>query len=343
MSEKRVRGSRVTIREVAKDAGVSVAAVSKVLRDAYGVSDALRANVRASMHKLDYRPLAAARGMRGQTYTIGIVLPDLRNPFFADIMDGVNTALERTQYRAMIGISHSSVETEMGIVESMIDRQMDGMLMIGSTEDRRNLDIIAKRKPLVAIGHHDPEATTFDTVNNHDQQGAMLVVKHLAANGYRKIAMFSLVSGTSTILIQRELGYRRGMMEAGLGKHINITSSSQILREVQLSARRLLTGPQRPDAIFCWTDLIALEVISVAKELGLDIPNDLAVVGYDNTMFCDFAQNSLTSIDQSGEQLGLQAARLLIERIKGRAEAEHFVVTPRIVVRPSSTPSTARA
>ena len=343
MSEKRVRGSRVTIREVAKDAGVSVAAVSKVLRDAYGVSDALRANVRASMHKLDYRPLAAARGMRGQTYTIGIVLPDLRNPFFADIMDGVNTALERTQYRAMIGISHSSVETEMGIVESMIDRQMDGMLMIGSTEDRRNLDIIAKRKPLVAIGHHDPEATTFDTVNNHDQQGAMLVVKHLAANGYRKIAMFSLVSGTSTILIQRELGYRRGMMEAGLGKHINITSSSQILREVQLSARRLLTGPQRPDAIFCWTDLIALEVISVAKELGLDIPNDLAVVGYDNTMFCDFTQNSLTSIDQSGEQLGLQAARLLIERIKGRAEAEHFVVTPRIVVRPSSTPSTARA
>jgi DNA-binding LacI/PurR family transcriptional regulator len=343
LSEKRVRGSRVTIREVAKDAGVSVAAVSKVLRDAYGVSDALRAKVRASMHKLDYRPLAAARGMRGQTYTIGIVLPDLRNPFFADIMDGVNTALERTQYRAMIGISHSSVETEMGIVESMIDRQMDGMLMIGSTEDRRNLDIIAKRKPLVAIGHHDPEATTFDTVNNHDQQGAMLVVKHLAANGYRKIAMFSLVSGTSTILIQRELGYRRGMMEAGLGKHINITSSSQILREVQLSARRLLTGPQRPDAIFCWTDLIALEVISVAKELGLDIPNDLAVVGYDNTMFCDFAQNSLTSIDQSGEQLGLQAARLLIERIKGRAEAEHFVVTPRIVVRPSSTPSTARA
>jgi DNA-binding LacI/PurR family transcriptional regulator len=343
LSEKRVRGSRVTIREVAKDAGVSVAAVSKVLRDAYGVSDALRAKVRASMHKLDYRPLAAARGMRGQTYTIGIVLPDLRNPFFADIMDGVNTALERTQYRAMIGISHSSVETEMGIVESMIDRQMDGMLMIGSTEDRRNLDIIAKRKPLVAIGHHDPEATTFDTVNNHDQQGAMLVVKHLAANGYRKIAMFSLVSGTSTILIQRELGYRRGMMEAGLGKHINITSSSQILREVQLSARRLLMGPQRPDAIFCWTDLIALEVISVAKELGLDIPNDLAVVGYDNTMFCDFTQNSLTSIDQSGEQLGLQAARLLIERIKGRAEAEHFVVTPRIVVRPSSTPSTARA
>jgi DNA-binding LacI/PurR family transcriptional regulator len=341
VGEKGTRGGRVTIREVAEDAGVSVAAVSKVLRDAYGVSDALRANVRASMNKLGYRPLAAARGMRGQTYTIGLLLPDIRNPFFADIMTGVNTALERTQYRAMIGISHSSIETELAMVESMIDRQMDGLLMIGSTEDRENLNTIATRKPLVAIGHHDPEAQGFDTVNNHDQQGAMIVVKHLAANGYRKIAMLSLISSTSTILTQRELGYRRGMMEAGVGKYINIVHSSQTLRDVQLTARRMLTASQRPDAIFCWTDLIALGVISVARELGLSIPEDLAVVGYDNTMFCDFAQNRLTSIDQSGEQLGLQATRLLIERINGRNTAEHFVVTPRIVVRESSTPATS--
>lgn len=102
----------------------------------------------------------------------------------------------------------------------------------------------------------------------------------------------------------------------------------------------MLSGPQRPDAIFCWTDLIALGVISVAKEMGLSIPEDLAVVDYDNTMFCDFAQNRLTSTDQSGEQLGLQATRLLIERINGRATAEHFVVTPRIVVRESSSPAT---
>lgn len=340
VNDKTARSSRITIRNVAEDAGVSVAAVSKVLRDAYGVSDTLRANVRASMQKLGYRPLASARGMRGQTYTIGLVLPDIRNPFFADIMSGVNTALERSQYRAMIGISHSSVETEMAMVESMIDRQMDGLLMIGSTEDRENLNAIASRKPLVAIGHHDPESTTFDTVNNHDQQGGMLVVKHLVANGYRNISMLSLITGTSTILAERELGYRRGMMEAGFGKNINIVNSSQTLREVQISARKMLTAPQRPDAIFCWTDLIALEVISVATELGLRIPEDLAVVGYDNTVFCDFAQNSLTSIDQSGEQLGLQATRLLIERIKGRTTAEHFVVTPRIVARRSSTPAT---
>lgn len=330
------KNSRVTIREVAEDAGVSVAAVSKVLRDAYGVSESLQAKVRASMDRLGYRPLAAARGMRGQTYTLGLVLPDLRNPFFADIMVGVNNALERTQYRALIGISESSVQTEMAIVESMMDRQMDGIILIGSTEDRGNHEKIAALKPLVTIGHHDPTAQSFDTVNNNDQQGAMLVVKHLVASGYQNIAMLSLLSGTSTIIAERELGYRRGMMEAGLGKHINVVQTSQTLRDVQVATRRLLEGPQRPDAIFCWTDFIALEVISIATDMGLVIPGDVGIVGYDNTMYCDFAQNSLSSIDQSGELLGLQAARLLTERIKGRAQAEHFVVTPRLVARRST-------
>jgi DNA-binding LacI/PurR family transcriptional regulator len=331
------RSGRITIREVAEDAGVSVAAVSKVLRDAYGVSDALRAKVRVSMDKLGYRPLAAARGMRGQTYTIGLVLPDIRNPFFADVMVGVNNALERTQYRSMIGISQGSAQGELAIVEAMIDRQMDGIVLIGATEDRANLDAIAAKKPLVTIGHHDPETAHFDTVNNNDQQGGLLAVRHLVAAGYGNIAMISLRSGTSTILAERELGYRRGMVEAGLGNHTNVLQIPQTLREVQIAARRLLQGPSRPDAIFCWTDFIALEVISVATELGLSIPDDVGIVGYDNTMFCDFAQNSLSSIDQSGELLGLQATRLLIERIKGRTEAEHFVVPPRLVARRSTS------
>ena len=331
------RNGRVTIREVAEDAGVSVAAVSKVLRDAYGVSDGLRAKVRASMNKLGYRPLASARGMRGQTYTLGLVLPDLRNPFFADIMTGVDNALERTQYQVMMGISASTAKLESGVVDSMIDRQMDGIILIGSTETRESLNAIASRKPLVIIGHHDPAAEAFDTVNNHDQQGGLLVVRHLVAAGYKNIAMFSLQGESSSILSEREMGYRRGMVEAGLGAAINIVQSPQIMRDVQFAARRLLQGPKRPDAIFCWTDFIALEVISVATELGLRVPQDVGIVGYDNTMYCDFAQNSLTSIDQSGELLGLQASRLVIERINGRTDVEHFVVPPRLVARRSSS------
>ncbi|GLQ10983.1 LacI family transcriptional regulator [Devosia yakushimensis] len=330
------KSDRVTIREVAEDAGVSVAAVSKVLREAYGVSESLRNKVRASMDKLNYRPLASARGMRGQTYTLGLILPDIRNPFFADILAGVNSALERTQYQLMMGTSHSHGPAEEAMIEAMIDRQMDGIILIGTTKYVDRLGHLARQKPLVAIGHHAKSNTDFDTVNNDDQLGARLVVKHLLANGFRNIAMLSLATTTSTILAERELGYRREMIEQGVGENINIVRSPQTLREVQIAARRLLGGPDRPEALFCWTDFIALEVISVATELGLSIPGDLAIVGYDNTMYCDFAQNALTSVDQSGELLGLQSARLLIERVRGRGEAEHFVVTPRVVARNSS-------
>jgi LacI family transcriptional regulator len=330
---------RVTIKEVAEDAGVSVAAVSKVLRDAYGVSDGLRARVQASMTKLNYRPLASARGMRGQTFTLGVTLPDMRNPFFADIMAGVNAALERTPYQPLIGVGQQTPLVEEALIEAMVDRQMDGIILIGTIEKPQRLMEAAQRKPMVAIAHYPPTEEpfdAFDTVNNDDALGAMLAVRHLVANGYRRIAMLSLASSTSTIISEREVGYRRAMEEQGLGDQINVLRAGQTVREVQVAGHRLLQGRDRPDAIFCWMDLVALEIISVAHELGLRIPEDLGVVGYDNTIYCDFAQNSLTSIDQSGEVLGLQAARLLIERIRGRTEPEHFVVTPRVVARKSS-------
>jgi len=331
-------GQRVTIREVALDAGVSVAAVSKVLRDAYGVSDALRAKVRASMEKLNYRPLASARGMRGRTYTLGLIFPDMRNPFFGDIFAGVNSALERTQYQAMQGIGVSVAP----LTESMIDRQMDGIILIGPNEQRPTLIDIATRIPLVAIGHHDdPGSMPFDTVNNNDLLGARLVVRHLVGNGYRNVAMLSLNNQPSTVIQQREIGYRMEMVEQGCGEAINIVRASQVVRDVQLTVRRLLESADKPDAIFCWTDLMAFEAFSIATEMGLSIPEDIAIVGYDNTMFCDFAQNRLTSVDQSGELLGLQATRLLIERIEGRTESEQFVVTPRIVSRDSSRAKSA--
>lgn len=326
--------SRVTIREVAIDAGVSVAAVSKVLRDAYGVSESMRLKVRKSMAKLDYRPHTAARGMRGQTYTLGLILPEMRNPFFSDILAGVNSALERTQYQVLLGVGQSGTTLDDALIDSMIDRQMDGLIIVGATDQEQLLDI-ARRKPLATVGNHAPDVTSYDTVNNDDQEGAMLAVRHLSSNGYRRIAMLSLLAG-STIITQREIGYKRGMMDQELGTEINVVRGRQTMREVQAIAKKLLDAPDRPDAIFCWTDLIALEVISVATELGLSVPHDLAVVGYDNTMYCDLAQNSLTSVDQSGELLGLQSVRLLIERIKGRTDPEHFVVTPRVVARNSS-------
>jgi LacI family transcriptional regulator len=335
----------VTIREVAEDAGVSVAAVSKVLRDAYGVSEALRAKVRASIERLGYRPHAAARGMRGQTYTLGFIIPDLHNPFFADILAGINTALERTQYQLLLGVCESDPVTETALIEAMGDRRMDGLILIGSRIGDR-LAEVASRIPTVVIALHSTGESNYDTVNNDDELGARLVVQHLLGAGYKHIAYLSQqisVNEAAMVTMQREAGYRATMKEAGLGRNIQVVYAGQKSREAQSVARNMLEQRNRPDAIFCWTDFIALEVLSVARDLGLSVPGDLAVVGYDNTHYCDLAQNALTSIDQSGQVLGLQAARLLIERIGGREKAEHFMVTPRLVARASSSGPAGKA
>jgi len=335
----RAKTERVTIKTVAQDAGVSVAAVSKVLRDAYGVSDALRAKVQASMQKLGYRPHAAARGMRGQTYTLGIVLPDIHNPFFTDIIAGVNTALERSPYQPLFGIGQSVPANEQALIDAMMDRQMDGIILVGPRLSSQALDSIGGRIPLTLIAQHKPSAAAYDTVNDDDILGAELVVQHLVAGGYRNIAMMSLdplTDDASQVTEQREIGYRRAMEHAGLKRYIKVVWAEQRPRDILPVVRQLLQSRGRPEAIFCWTDFIALEVLSVARELGLSVPGDLAVVGYDNTSWCDLAQNALTSIDQSGQVIGLQAARLLIERIQGRQQAEHFMVTPRLVARNSS-------
>ncbi|KRA98028.1 LacI family transcriptional regulator [Devosia sp. Root685] len=332
---KAPREKNVTIHDVAKDAGVSFSAVSKVMRNAYGVSDALREKVNVSIAKLGYTPSMSARGISGgRTFVIGVVFPDMRNPFFADILAGVSSALERTTYQMVQGIvQHSS---EAALVQSMTSMQLDGLIIVGSVSTSQALSALAARIPLVLIGHHLPEVSAFDTVNNDDAESGRLAVRHFVENGYRKIAMLSLDSPNGTVIQRREEGYIEAMKAADLGKNIEIVRTPQNLREIQGAAQRLLSGPNRKDAIFCWTDYVALETLSVAGIGGLAVPGDVGVIGHDNTMYCAFDQNSLTSIDQSGEQLGLQATRLLVERIEGRQKAEHFLVHPRLVARRSS-------
>jgi DNA-binding LacI/PurR family transcriptional regulator len=330
--------TRATLRDVAQDAGVSFSAVSKALRAIPGVSAAMRARVQESAQRLGYRPHAAARGMRGQTFTLGVLISDLRNPFFSEIFAGLDAALASTPYQPFFGIGGADPATENAIVDSMIDRQMDGVILIGPTIQPPDLQQIAKEIPTAVIGVHLPKVGSLDTINNDDELGGRLVVQHLHALGRQRITYLTLdpMPQKDGVTVYRERGYREEMQRLGLDKHIRIlgvTSDSEQIRHVALS---LLRSSRPPDAIFCWTDYVAFEVIGAARELGLSVPGDVAVVGYDNTPFCRLPQNALTSVDQSGRLLGQQAGRLLLDRIAGRTTSQHFVVTPTLVARAST-------
>lgn len=338
---------RATIKEVAEVAGVSRAAVSKVLRNAYGLSDDMRSRVEAAMAALNYRPQTAARGLRGRTYTLGMVLPDVRNPFFPDIIEGVISTLRHTSYQPLIGFRPSADANERHAVDTLLDHKVDGFLMIAPRLEESYLRSVATSVPTVMIGRHDRNCG-YDTVNNDDLTGARLAIEHLIGLGHRDIAYFGLdvpSVGLANSTSRRHLGYLETMRDHGLADRINVHEGSQFLGEHfdEDVALRILTQPTRPTAIFCWTDMVAFTVMTVASRLGLRVPEDLSVIGYDNSRLASLPQLSLTSVDQTGQILGGEAMRLLIERIEGRSEEKHFILPPRLDVKGSTCPPRAAA
>jgi LacI family transcriptional regulator len=329
----------VTIVEVAEHAGVSRSAVSKVLRNAKGVSTGMRERVRSSMAELGYRPHAGARGMRGKTYTIGVVLDTIHNPFFAEILDGIQDVLSTTDYEPLLGAGGYSSAGQTHVIEAMIDRRMDGLILIGPGARRTSVTRTARSTPTVVVGHHDT-GKLYDSVIHDDAAGAACAVDHLVARGHRRIALMSTAGVTSGWVRRPEVvleqSYRESMIRQGLIETINIVRTTYSEAGGYKAGIELLSRPERPTAIFAGTDIAALGVFRAAAELGLRIPDDLSLVGYNNTALADLDPVQLSSVDQAGHQMGRAAATLLLERIDGRTRPSVFSTTPHLVVRRTS-------
>jgi LacI family transcriptional regulator len=335
---------RVTIVDVAQHAKVSTTAVSKVLRNAYGTSEIMRAKVHAAIAELGYRPHAGARAMRGQTYTIGVMVPDLRNPFFPEILDGLTDSLSGTDYQVLLGPSCcNGEEAEAKVTEAMIDRGMDGLILIAPVSSRSHLERIARTVPTVIIGRHG-HSTAYDTVADDDLTGAALVVDHLADLGHRRIAHIEHHETDSTRLAEmpnaiRADGYRQAMRARGLADHIDVVSTTYTQVGGYDGTRQLLDRPRRPTAIFAGADIVAIGVLEALAEAGLTVPDDISLAGYDNTTFAALGPISLTSVDQAGHHIGATAARLLLDRITDRDRPTSQVkLSPTLVARRTTAP-----
>jgi LacI family transcriptional regulator len=339
---------RVTIVDVARHAQVSTTAVSKVLRNAYGVSPAMQAKVRQAMTDLGYRPHAAARGMRGQSYTVGVLVPDLHNPFFAQVIDGMMDHLDDTDYQILLGPSRCGHEAEARATEAMIDRSMDGVILIAPTSAPAQLDHIARLLPTVVIGRHG-RSPAYDRVVDDDHAGAALVVDHLADIGHRRIAHIEHLENDPVRSAEmpnavRAQGYRDAMAARGLADDADVVSTSYTQEGGYLGAQQLLARSRRPTAIFAGADIVAMGALTAIGEAGLAVPDDISVAGYDNTTFAALGAISLTTIDQAGRQFGSNAARLLLERIADRDRPSVQVsLSPALVVRRTTGPPPAAA
>jgi LacI family transcriptional regulator len=343
----RAGSRRVTIQDVATEARVSVSAVSKVLRDAYGVSPEMRAKVTAAIEKLGYRPHAGARAMRGRSYTVGVMLIELSSSFQPELVEGITEELEPSPFQEILVTGGLSLDRQQRSIEALVDRQVDGLIVVAPWMSTSWLEKLGANVPTVVIARHGG-AANFDTIVSDNHEGARLMVDHLVALGHERILFTGgqpLRGLTRPFVLSHTLrcdGYIQAMKRHGLDPAVIEAAYSE--QGGYQAAIEALDRPTPPTAIFAGLDIAALGVIRAADEHGLRVPEDLTVTGYDNIYDAAIPRISLTTVDQSAHLTGSMSARLLLERIDGRTQPVHYVVAPRLVPRnTSAAPNRQRA
>ncbi len=335
-AEQPVRRPR--LQDVATEAGVSTASASLVLRGAPGPSAATRERVLEAAARLGYRPDRAASSLaRRRSRLIGIVM-DVGNTFHAQLVEDVHEAADEHGYDLVLS-TVTRTRDENRAVETLLDSRCEALVLLGSEAPAARLSALDRQLPVVAVGRPVPSAGV-DVVRAADDEGVALAVDHLVGLGHRRIA--HIEGARSTTAHYRRTGYEKAMHRHGLSAEIVVEPGDFTEDGGYRAAGALLRRDARPTAIFAPNDLVATGALSAADELGMTVPADLSIVGYDNTHLAAIRHISLTSVDQPRRDMGRVAAELLTARIgdPSRHPRQNLVV-PHLVVRSTTGPAPA--
>ena len=327
-----------TIREVAESAGVSYATVSHVINNTRWVSQETRERVLAAMAALNYRPNALARSLRqGKTNTLGLVLPDSANPFFAEISRSIEDEAFKKGYSVFLCNTELDTQRELFYVDVLSKKQVDGIIFVAAGDQADSLDFLIRRNmPVVMIDRNLPNVEV-DAVLSDNQLGGYLATRHLLELGHKRIAC---IAGPSSITpsAERIIGYRRALEEAGLSYNESLILRGDYHAQSGLDiTHSILKMNPRPTAIFALNDLMALGALRAAAEAGCSVPEDLAVVGYDDLELAHFTNPPLTTIAQPKKEIGAQAVNLLVDRMSHKSRPpSRLVLAPELIVRRST-------
>jgi LacI family transcriptional regulator len=330
--------SRVTIRDVAAQAGVSVATVSKVLNQRYGVAAATLARVQGVIDELGYEASLVAQSLRNhKTNVIGILVADLE-PFSTELLKGAADAIRGSGFELVVYSAGGRTSDPVGWERRYLSR-LSGTLVDGAVLVTPAVSLEAvPGTPVVAVDPHTGPSA-LPTIDSDNLRGAQLATEHLLELGHRRIAFLAGRPDLQSAQL-RKTGYLRALAAAGVpvsealirdGAYDPVTSAR--------SAHELLTGPDRPTAVFAANDLSAIAAVGAARELGLDVPGDLSVVGFDNVPESALCTPPLTTVNQPIREMGHRAITLLIALINGEpVDRTHITLDTGLVVRSSTRP-----
>ncbi|MFG1642023.1 LacI family DNA-binding transcriptional regulator [Amycolatopsis sp. NPDC049252] len=330
---------RPTMEDVAARAGVSRALVSLVMRNSPKVSDTRRAAVLRAAEELGYQPHLMARSLASRTSTVlGVMVNDLRNAFFADIVEELDTAAQAAGFDLILNTGGRSPTREWNALHTLLSFRPAGIVLLSPVVPASAIQVAAKQCPVVLVSR-TARSSTVDTVNDDGEAGSALAVDHLVGLGHRRIA--HLDGGGAAGAAQRRRGFESAMRGHGLEPIVVRSEHTDVGGEN--AVRELLATYSRPDlptGLVSGNDFNAVGAISALEEAGLRVPEDVSVVGYDNTSLAALRHLSLTTIDQSRKDMARLAFEALIERVRGeRTEPVRHLLHPSLVVRST----TARA
>jgi len=325
-----------TMSDVARLAGVGTMTVSRVLSGTVRVSAETTQRVQTAIQQLNYRPNVLARAFRGQrSHSIGLIIPYLYDPFFASCAHAVTTVAREHGYSVIITTSNEDPETEYAEADEMLQRHVDGLLVIPARIRQSHLTrSLFGKTPVVAFDRPVPDPS-IDTVLVQNAVGSRRIVEHLIEHGHRHITYLALSRSLFTINT-RYAGYRRAMQDAGLEACPIFDCESEEVVEQILKAKMERATP--PTAVITSNTLVTRYVLGAISRLGLRIPNDLAFAGFDDFDLAEFTSPPLTVVRQPAQEMGRVAANLLFDRIT-RGEIPHtgnrIVLPVEIVLRRS--------
>jgi DNA-binding LacI/PurR family transcriptional regulator len=337
VSEKPFGRRPVTIEDVARQARVSRALVSLVMRDSPKVSPARRSAVQEAARELGYTPnRLASRLASHRTHTLGVLLLDLHNPVFADIYDGISEGVAQSGNHLMVAVGSTDPALETQAIRSLLDLRVDGILLAGYTGKPEDLALMLRGTPAVVITR-DVDVPGVDSASASDYRGAKLAVEHLQKMGHKQIVHVALPQGLP--FPGRGLGYNDAMESQGLTRVI-IPADMTERGGREAIDRYLDSGAAVPTAVFAYNDVVALGVLDALSSRNLSVPEAVSVIGYDNTELAGSELVGLSTIDHHAKELGRLAAAAVLRRLAGDAGSRQIKidVDPLLIVRRTTAP-----
>ncbi|KLU09543.1 LacI family DNA-binding transcriptional regulator [Kocuria sp. SM24M-10] len=335
---------RVTMRDVARMAGVSQPLVSIVFRGAPGASEETREHVLRVAAEMGYRRDERARLLRqGRSRLLGIAFEPVQ-PFHGEILDGLHTAAQEQGYDVVLS-AVTPHRAEDAAVEALLRDRCEGLVLLGSALPQARLEDLSVTLPIVSVTRA-VDSDTVDSVTNDDHHGAVLAVEHLAGLGHRRIAYIDAdrVAGGA----QRRAGYRDAMKSAGLAAEVTVVPGGASEAEGAAALVHILAQRPAPTAVIAFNDRCAVGVISQARASGIVVPRDLSVIGFDDSEQAALPYINLTTLDQDPCLLARTAVELVLRRLEATANgttvaAQHVVLPTSLIHRASTLPPTINA